>query len=1551
VIDAPARRPGGPRPPPGRAGGRGRTGGGSRLAGSPRIGRRIRLLACCLLLELLPFVTAPGRVIADTKLDLTVDPVRFLARALTLWDPQQFGQLQDQAVGYLFPMGPFFVLGKLAVLPPWVIQRLWIGAVLIAAFLGTVRLAGLLGIGTPWTRTAAGLAYALSPAGLTLLGELSSEFLPAAMLPWILIPLVGAAKGGAAKGGAATGSAATGSAATGSAATAGAAEAGPGAGRPRRGRLARSAARSAAAVAFCGGINAAATIGVLVPAFIYILTLDRAARRWRILAWWGPMVVLATSWWSVPLLLLSKYGVSIVPYTESAAVTTSVTSLSAVLRGTEDWVGYLVANGQPWWQLGYRIATGALPTLLTGLTAGLGLAGLVRRELRARRFLLGVLLAGVVIISAGYVGSLGNPLAGTVDHLINGPASAFRNVRKFDPMIRLPVVLGLAHLLASLRRPRLRAAAAAAAALAVGGLALPGYIYGLAGSGSFRQIPSYWVSAANWLDAHAGHQAVLAVPGAPFGQYLWGSPVDDVLQPLTTVDWAERDLSTIGSPGNERLLDAIDQRLAAGDGSAGLTQVLARMGVKYVLVRNDLSRSVLNGAWPARVNQALATSPGLAKVAQFGPPVGNVVPDDAATNFDTPYPAVEIYQVSGAEAVATVQPAAGTLRVYGGPEALLTMADEGLLGSRPVLLNSDSPGLPTAASVVTDSLRRRVRNFGGLRTSYSPTLTATQPAQTFEATSDYTEPGWNRYLSVAQYHGIRNVTASSSASDIGALPAEWASGLLPYSAVDGNSRTMWESGSWTGPVGQWIQIDFDSPVNPGVIRAAFADRAALGPPVTRIVVRTAAGQVTDQLRVTGSPQPLRVPRGASSWLRITVTGLAAQPGPAVGAQVGISGISVPGVRASRTIVTPDVPVPDPSGSPAGAARDPAAVVLAKAQPQPSGCMLTSLRWVCSPALVTPTEEQYGFDQGFTEPAAGRAQLRGSAVLISPALVQKYAQPGRDQVQVAVSSTYTDDPQDQARSAFDGNPATTWIAAPGDTQPTLTIRWQQRRTLSRLTIQRPPGAAGLLQVLIAGSGNQVRGAMVSPKGTVTFAPIRTSELTIRFTPLQVPLEISGVTIPGVPQLSTPSPEFQLPCGRGPLIEVNGKVEPTRVSGTVADLLTEQPVPFTACSTVTLAIGANRVVEPSREAFDVQNVVLTSGALASPGGGAGTVAGGPALRLRRSYAPDRSQPPRPARVAGGSASAAPGAPAPAKVLVWTAQRRVLRVSASAWSYLVVNENFNAGWRASIGGRRLPTVRLDGWKQGWLLPAGTAGVVTLTYVPDRLYHDAVVDGLGAVGLILLFAVLPWALGALRRAVREARDGTAPEIPHKPRAGPDWARGHRPFVDAKWRRNSRSRPHSGQGPAMGREIRGTRSGSEAEDASRRGAGPVSASAGWRSRRLRLDLRYSSAATWAAVACGLPLTGFWLGGYLGAAILAAATGLFMTAASYRRSRWYWLELSRARLLTGLLVVAAACGATGEHLLLAGHSGLLVTALSDAIPQVICLVIVGRLMAALILPP
>ncbi len=736
------------------------------------------LVVCCLVLAALAFVSHPGHIIADTKLDLAVNPAGFLARALQLWDPSQFGQLQDQTVGYIFPVGLLFLLAKAIAVPAWVAQRIWIALMLLAAFLGIVRLGDRLGIGTEATRIAAGFGYALAPNALGMLGTLSSEFLPIAMLPWILIPLVRAAA------------------------------AGPAMRAP--GRL-TAAAQSAVAVALCSGINAAATFAVLIPPLIFLLTVPRPAPRWRILAWWVPAVLLAMSWWLYPLLLQQKYGASVLPYTESAAFTTQPTSLVDTLRGTENWIAYLVINHKPWEPVAYRIATGVLPTLLTGLIAGAGLAGLVGRRLPYRRFLLCTLLAGILIIVAGYTGAFGGLFAPAVDNLINGPLAPLRNLRKFDPLIRLPIALGLAALLASvrirapvrIRRPRLAASAAVAAA--IGLLALPGYVSGLGMNGSFTSIPGYWLSAANWLNRHAGHQGILEEPGARFGQYTWGSPMDDVLQPFVTGNWASVQVSDLGSVGNMRLLEAIDRQISAGDGSPGLTAVLAGLGIRYIVVRNDLIRADLYGAWPARIHQALAESPGLVKVAQFGSaPAGNPRAGNAISSFDPPYPPVEIYRVQAADPVATVQPAADAIRVFGAPESVLALADDQVLTGQPVLLNNDDPAARARQVVVTDSLRRVIRNFGEIRIDYTETQPRVEPLTVFDAAADFTEPGWNRYAAVARYFGIENIAASSSQSGLLGWPARFGTGLMPFSAIDGNLATMWETASRTA-IGKRLQ--------------------------------------------------------------------------------------------------------------------------------------------------------------------------------------------------------------------------------------------------------------------------------------------------------------------------------------------------------------------------------------------------------------------------------------------------------------------------------------------------------------------------------------------------------------------------------------------------------------------------------------------------------------------------------------------------------------------------------------------------------------------------
>ena len=446
----------------------------------PDIDERLRhalwLAGCCLPLAALAFATRPGSIIADTKIDMALDPAGFLDRALHLWDPAQFGQLQNQAVGYFFPMGPFFLLGKLIALPRGSVQRLWLTAVFIAAFLGTVRLGTRLGIGTPGDADRGRLrlctvAERAEPDGHQL------ERVPARRY---------AAVDPASRSSGCCGRAQD---------------------LEPSGSELRAVAQSAVAVALVqrdqrrGGARGAAPAGHL------LLTGQRPGRDGG--SWPGGCrsAALASLWWTIPLLLLGKYGVSILPYSESAAVTTSVTSLSNTLRGTEDWTTYLV---------GQRVAlvAGRLPDLHHRAAdppdrpGGRRSAwpGWLSRRMPERRFLLCALLAGVFIIVPGLRQRPGQSAGRTsLDHLINGPLAPLRNLRKFDPLVRLPVALGLAQLLASPAFPARPGGSCPAGRGRAGQvLAVPAAAAGLSAAGDFPAVPPYWVAAANWLNKHAG---------------------------------------------------------------------------------------------------------------------------------------------------------------------------------------------------------------------------------------------------------------------------------------------------------------------------------------------------------------------------------------------------------------------------------------------------------------------------------------------------------------------------------------------------------------------------------------------------------------------------------------------------------------------------------------------------------------------------------------------------------------------------------------------------------------------------------------------------------------------------------------------------------------------------------------------------------------------------------------------------------------------------------------------------------------------------------------
>src|SRR6476661_2625373 len=143
--------------------------------------RRWRILGYELL-ALLAYVpvllTKPGKVVADTKSYLYLDPGRMLGRAVSMWDPNiGMGTVTHQNIGYLWPMGPYYWVAQVLSLPDWVAQRLWLGTILFVAGIGVRYLLYTLGQRGPHV-TAATFVYALTPYVLTLAARISIILLP-----------------------------------------------------------------------------------------------------------------------------------------------------------------------------------------------------------------------------------------------------------------------------------------------------------------------------------------------------------------------------------------------------------------------------------------------------------------------------------------------------------------------------------------------------------------------------------------------------------------------------------------------------------------------------------------------------------------------------------------------------------------------------------------------------------------------------------------------------------------------------------------------------------------------------------------------------------------------------------------------------------------------------------------------------------------------------------------------------------------------------------------------------------------------------------------------------------------------------------------------------------------------------------------------------------------------------------------------------------------------------------------------------------------------------
>jgi arabinofuranan 3-O-arabinosyltransferase len=653
----------------------------------------------------------------------------------------------------------------------------------------------------------------------------------------------------------------------------------------------------------------------------------------------------------------------------------------------------------------------------------------------------------------------------------------------------------------------------------------------------------------------------------------------------------------------------------------------------------------------------------------------------------------------------------------GGPESLLWLADAGLLPPGPTLLAGDAQGgvLPTGPVLLTDGLRLRDVSFGSGRDVSSATLT---PAEGADA-HDYLPVWGKQWSTTAEYLGAAEIRASST------LAAKNPAGVsrpenLPFAAFDGDPSTSWRPDPGQPEVGQWIELTLPQARPVAAVTIHF-DESTGGRPL-QVTVDTGAEQAT--VGVIGSTVTVPLTgTNAVRTVRVTVdrfeeTVERVDP-PEWSGTFGISQIDIPGVSVERTL---QLPTP-PAGS------TPATVLLTAGSSTPACFFGPSLASTvdggarCAQTVARTSEDGTTIDRTFTlgtsatyQPTVWARPRPGAAL---DALLDRLGSGG---VTVTASSSAFAEPATRPGVVVDGDPATTWFASRDDAAPELHFSWPTPRTISGLRLSLSGTAAGtpVAAVTVLAGGAQFTAPVTD--GEVRFdAPVTTAELTLRLAPAGAtraydpyqnkdgdrPLAVSEVTFLSSAATPTAGPLDQtaavdLACGSGPTLAVGGRTVTTRLSATVGDLMQRRQVRAVPCdgdAATTLPAGPSHLIASASDLATAIRVALIPTAQAQPASGAVTV----------------------------------------HIDQWASNRRLVTVPPHTTDLVLnVRENTNPGWVASIGGVTLTPIIVDGWQQGWVVPAGLSGQVELRYTPDASYRTGLIVGAVLLLLVVLLAVV---------------------------------------------------------------------------------------------------------------------------------------------------------------------------------------------------------------------
>ncbi len=1298
-----------------------------------RLSRAVEVAALAVLAYVPFLASSQGRVSADTKQYLYLDPGRLLERAASLWDPQvAAGTVPHQNIGYLFPMGPWFwVFDQLGV-PDWVAQRLWLGTISFAAVLGARWLFRLLGVG-PLAALAGALVYMLTPYQLAFTARISVLLLPWAALPW----LVGLAMRAARRGGW------------------------------------RDPAIFALVAMAAGSVNASALILVVAAPALWLffeLFRGRAAAR-AALAAGGRIALLsiaASLWWAVGLRLQGVYGLPVLQLTENLRTLSETSSPDDVLRGLGNWFFY----GRE--ALGYSIEQAAryaedhTLTFVTFAVAVLALAAGGIARWRHRGYFAALVIVGTVVAVGAWPYDDATAYGAAWKRFANESSVglALRNTPRIVPV----VVLGLAGLLAAgvsaLRwRPVRFGAAALAIALAVAGL-WPVWEDGYLSRSVDRpeDVPDYWREAAAALDRGGDDTRVLEIPGSNFAAYRWGNAVEPITPGLTDRPYLAREVLPYGTPPSVNLLDALDRRLQQGTFEPASLAAMARLlGVGTVALRSDLQYE-RHGTPRPRLLWRLLTrplAPGLEEPEGFGPglpnrpPAGFPAVDElelrTPTNAADP-PEVALFDVDGAVPIVHAAPVAGPVVLSGDGDGIVDAAAAGLLNGDALvreLAAMDDDELADALEagadlVMTDTNRRRIENwFSSIRDTRGATERAGQTApdpngydfrlDVFPGSTD------DERTVVEQVGGRVDATNDGGAG----RPEDRAA-----RAVDGDDRTAWRVGG-ASPTGERLILWPEEPME--------ADRVTLVQPqdgprdrvLTRVRLHFDSGDpVTVDLggdSLTPEGEVVRFPRRTVGRLEVELLGTTVPPiDPARANAVGFAEVDLDGMRVRERVRLP-LDVPQRVGDDArGHSLD---------------VVLTRLRR--EPGERGRQDEELRLDRGFTLPDDRRFRFVGTARVNPNApddVLDEVLGTTAAGAGFSASGHLAGDPGARASRAFDGdgggNVRTAWTAQLGrqegqwlavDAPDPLDISELQlsvvadgRHSVPTRVELEVDGETRSMALPAIEDGDEPGAVqrVTLPVDDVTGRSVRlTVEEVRRVTAVpddpdvrsSLPVAIADVRLPGAPVPAEPG-DVPQEC-REDLLEVDGDPVPVRLTGRATDGRRGLGV-ATCDGPVVLDRGEHDLrSRPGLDTgVDLDRVVLASDA-----------EGTTAAVAPRGTPLDQSGAEVEVRSSGAT----------------SVDVEIATNGEPFW--LVLGQSYSEGWHADpSSGSVGPLQQVDGYANGWLVQPDGAGTMTvdLRWRPQRLVWAGMAVSAAAVLLCVGIVV------ATRRRRPEAGLADAPAL-----------------------------------------------------------------------------------------------------------------------------------------------------------------------------------------------